>query len=108
MGAHAHARTVAEPETRIDLRCPHCGYVWDVATVLSGVWWGKGVTPIAIAKLCHCPHCHASPTMEPAPPPALNPIRWPYCPHCGRRRGLREAAIDRLCADCRTQEEAQP
>jgi predicted RNA-binding Zn-ribbon protein involved in translation (DUF1610 family) len=100
-----YARTIAEPETRIDLRCPGCGYVWNVAAVLSGVWWGRGVTPTAIAALCHCPYCHASPPMEPAPPPALATIKWPYCPHCGRSVSLRAAQQDPLCADCRDLEE---
>lgn len=100
------ARNVAEPETRIDLRCPSCGYVWNVATVLAGVWWGRGVTPSAIAALCHCPYCHASPPMEPAPPPALPTIKWPYCLDCGRPVSLRAAAQDARCADCRQQEEA--
>ena len=65
------ARTFAEPETVIDLRCPACGYTWAAASVLHGVWWGKGVTPAAIAKICYCPRCHADPPMEPAPPPPL-------------------------------------
>jgi hypothetical protein len=72
MAEHLYARPVAEPDTRIDLRCPACGHAWNVAAVLSGVWWGRGVTPTAIAELCHCPYCHASPPMEPAPPPALH------------------------------------
>lgn len=102
------SRSVAEPETRIDLRCPACGYVWNVATVLSGVWWGRGVTPAAIAELCHCPYCHAGPPMAPAPVPALRAIKWPYCPHCGREVSLRAASQDALCADCRVLEEATP
>jgi hypothetical protein len=64
-------RLLPEPESQIDLRCPSCGYEWHAASVLYGVWWGRGVTPAAIAKLCYCPACHAEPPMEPAPPPLL-------------------------------------
>ena len=59
------------PDAAIDLQCPACGYTWHAAAELGGVWWGKGVTPEAIAALCHCPKCHAGPPMQPAPPPAL-------------------------------------
>ena len=65
------ARRVAEPETQIDLACPVCGRTWSVAAVLSGVWWGRAVTPAAIAACCHCPYCHAAPPMAAANPPPL-------------------------------------
>ena len=100
MGAHAYARP--EPEPTIDLRCPRCGYAWHAAAVLAGVWWGRGVTPTAIAAICHCPHCHASPPMEPAPPPPLRyASHWPYCERCGRSLGLRDAAAPAICLECR-------
>ena len=102
MAAEAHARIFPEPEPMIDLRCPRCGYSWHASVVLSGVWWGRGVTPQAIAALCHCPHCHAAPPMEPAPPPPLRyAVHWPYCRECGRHMSLREAAEQGLCNDCR-------
>jgi DNA-directed RNA polymerase subunit RPC12/RpoP len=66
-----YARTVAEPETQIDLRCPHCGHVWNANAILFGVWWGRGVTPEMIARGCHCPRCKHDPPMEPAPPRVL-------------------------------------
>lgn len=97
-----HARTVAAPETEIHLKCPACGYQWNVASVLSGVWWGRGVTPSAIAALCWCPYCHAAPPMEPAPvPPPRPPVKWPYCLECGRAISLRDAALAALCETCR-------
>ena len=101
-------RPIAEPDNRIDLRCPHCAYTWNVATVLSGVWWGKGITPIQIARLCYCPYCHAAPPMEPAAPPPWPVIRWPYCTTCGRHITLREAATDAMCVDCRAEGELTP
>lgn len=64
-------RTFNEPETRIYLRCPTCRHEWEAASVLHGVWWGRGVTPASIAAICYCPSCHAEPPMEPAPPPPL-------------------------------------
>jgi predicted RNA-binding Zn-ribbon protein involved in translation (DUF1610 family) len=103
MAETLHARPMAEPETRIDLQCPACGYLWDVATVLSGVWWGKGVTPAAIAELCWCPHCHERPPMKPAPPPPLPVMKWPYCVNCGHHITLREAASGAHCAECRVE-----
>lgn len=63
--------TLPEPDTHIHLRCPACGHRWEAASVLHGVWWGRGITPKAIAGICYCPSCHAEPPMEPAPPPAL-------------------------------------
>jgi hypothetical protein len=65
------ARTMPEPETQIDLRCPTCGHVWNVAALLTGVWWSRAVTPAAIAALCWCPVCRSAPPMEPAPPPCI-------------------------------------
>ncbi len=68
-------RAFAEPETRIYLRCPRCKYEWEAAAVLAGVWWGRGVTPGAIAGICYCPRCHADPPMEPATPAPLTKAR---------------------------------
>lgn len=89
-------------DTRIDLRCPTCGWCWNVAAVISGVWWARGVTPAAIAALCWCPYCHAAPPMEPAPPPRLFMTRRPVCPGCGRQLTAQEAAAPVFCEACYT------
>jgi len=62
---------MAEPEPEIDLCCPACGQVWNVAAVLCGVWWAPAVTPAAIAARCWCPYCRVPPPMAPAPVPSL-------------------------------------
>lgn len=56
-------RTMPEPELRIDLKCPSCGFEWHAAQVLPGSWWGRGVTPGKIASICWCPRCSATPPM---------------------------------------------
>ena len=57
-------RLFAEPERRVDLVCPKCSHQWEAARVLPGAWWGRGVTPEAIARICYCPGCYAPPPMR--------------------------------------------
>jgi len=57
------ARTLPKPETHVELRCPLCKFAWHAADVLPGAWWGRSVTPTAIARLSFCPNCDAPPPM---------------------------------------------
>jgi hypothetical protein len=54
-------RSLPEPEVRVYLECPDCGYQWNAATILPDAWWGKGVTPQKIAAICWCPKCCSTP-----------------------------------------------
>ena len=61
------ARLFPEPEQRVFLECPKCRHQWEAARVLPGAWWGKGITPESIARICYCPACYAPPPMRVGP-----------------------------------------
>jgi len=66
-------RPFGEPETRVFLECPKCQHAWEAARILPGAWWGKGITPESIARICYCPDCYAAPPMRVAAAPEEDP-----------------------------------